>query len=99
MALKDALETLGKKLEKMMTDFSELTVTTSTVDPSGKVTPRAKTVVHLDGDTDIHVPTTDGSAIATDLLVIHNDAVQSAIEARVKTISAVVDAARAILPG
>lgn len=97
MALTDSIKKLGEDLEKMIKDFSTLTVTTSTVDATGKVTQRAKTVVRLDGDTDVQVPTTDGSTIATELLEIHNDAVQSAIEARVKTISAVVEAARAIV--
>jgi hypothetical protein len=97
MALKDALDSLAQKLEKMVADFSQLTVTTHTVDAAGKSTLRAKTVVNLDGDTQVHVPTTDGSAVATDLLTIHNDAVKSAIEARVKTIQAVVDAAKALV--
>jgi hypothetical protein len=78
-------------------DFSTLTVSTHTVDTGGKTTMRAKTIVNLDGDTEVHVPTTEGAAIATELLAIHNDAVKSAIEARVKTIQAVADAARAIV--
>jgi hypothetical protein len=98
MPFNDAIKKLGEKLEKMITDFSVLTVSTHTLDPQGKPTLRARTVVHLDGDTEVHVPTTEGAGIATELLAIHNDAVKSAIEARVKTIHAVVDAAKAILP-
>jgi len=98
MSFNDALKKLGDKLEKMLTDFSTLIVTTHTVDAQGKSTLRARTVVNLDGDTEVHVPTTDGAGIATELLAIHNDAVKSAIEARVKSIKAVVDAAKAIIP-
>ena len=97
MALKDALETLATKLESMIKDFAVLTVITHTVDAAGKSTVCAKTIVNLDGDTEVHVPTSDGFAVATDLLAIHNDAVKSAVEARVKTIQAVVDAAKAIV--
>ena len=98
MALQDSIKKLGETLEKLITDFATLTVDTYTTDAAGN-TPvrRCRTEVHLDGDTKIFVPVTDGTAIATELLTVHNDAVKSAIEARLRTVQAVVDAARAII--
>lgn len=90
----EKLKALGTKLEKMIEDFSKLTVVTKT-EANGQQTQRARTEVNFDGDTVILVPTTDG-AIDTALLAIHHEAVKSAIEARLKTIQAVVDAATSL---
>ena len=98
MPLPESIKKLGETLEKLITDFATLTVTTYTTDAAGNSPVlRCKTEVKLDGDTKLMVPVTDGTAIATELLTVHNDAVKHAIEARLRTIQAVVDAARAII--
>lgn len=93
--LKTNLEKLGATLTAMIKDFSTLTVETSTSDAGKPAVLRARTEVNLDGDTRITIPV-DGAAIDTALLALHNEAVKSAIEARVKTIQSVVDAANAL---
>lgn len=93
--LKTNLEKLGGTLATMVKDFSTLTVETSTSEAGKPAILRARTEVKLDGDTKITVPV-DGAAVDAVLLALHNEAVKSAIEARVKTIQSVVDAANAL---
>lgn len=93
--LKTNLEKLGGTLATMVKDFSTLTVETSTSEAGKPAILRARTEVKLDGDTKITVPV-DGAAVDAALLALHNEAVKSAIEARVKTIQSVVDAANAL---
>ncbi len=93
--LKTNLEKLGGTLATMVKDFSTLTVETSTSEAGKPAVLRARTEVKLDGDTKITVPV-DGAAVDAALLALHNEAVKSAIEARVKTIQSVVDAANAL---
>lgn len=93
--LKANLEKLGATLSTMVKDFATLTVETSTSEAGKPAVLRARTEVKLDGDTKITVPV-DGAAVDTALLALHNEAVKSAIEARVKTIQSVVDAANAL---
>lgn len=83
-------------LSQMLSDLSSLEVTTSTIDPTGAATVRARTTIAADGDTRFEIPVDAQGAIDTTLLAQHQSAVDKARAERKATwdqIMRVVDGA------
>ena len=101
-----ALKKAGEELARQISDATELLVDTKyvLVDDTGNVdwnksTPVARTVVKLDGDTELIIPMTkqgDTLVLRKDLLELHNNSVTSARAYREKLYDMMMSVAREI---
>ena len=108
-AMKGFVEQMGSFLKKAIEDASQLEVTTYTTEDmrgieykggkfEGEVQLRAKTVIKIDGDTDILVPLSDGEIDAA-MWAVHLEAVKQAQESRNELVKTAVSALASFMPG